>query len=273
MLRTVLGAVLASVAMLAPVPAAPTVPTASTATTAVPAPGSAPALCRDAARLAAVRHGIPVEMMQAITLVETRRKVGGVSGPWPWTLNIDGNGYWFDTRDEALANAEREIANGRLSVDLGCFQLNYRWHGGNFNSPDEMLDPALAADYAARFLGKLFAETGDWMRAAGRYHSRTPVYAQRYRSMIGRALASLDGAPVAPQVAISVPSAAAAKPGPRPAQPSRAQPARTRPLYAIVLATARADSDPAFAAAPGAVMLRMFARPARPLLATPGIKP
>jgi len=238
--------------MLPPVPAA---------ATASP-PGSTPALCLDAARAAAARHGIPAGMMHAITLVETRRKVGGLVGPWPWTLNIAGQGYWYDTRAEALAHAEREIAGGRRSVDLGCFQLNTRWHGENFNALDEMLEPALAADYAAQFLGQLFAETGDWMRAAGLYHSRTPVRARRYRGLVGRTLASLAPAtPAAP--------AAAPKPGPRAAEPAQAAPA----AQAIVLASARVAIDPTLAAAPGAVMLLMFARPARPLFAAPGLKP
>jgi hypothetical protein len=188
MRRLVLRSFLALVVMLSPASAAqiaaPTAPAADTTS----------ALCLDAARSAAARHGIPAKMMHAITLVETRRKVGGVSGPWPWTLNIKGKGYWYETRAEALARAAREISGGRLSVDLGCFQLNFRWHGENFNALDDMLEPALAADYAARFLGQLFAETGDWMRAAGLYHSRTPVHSRRYRGLVGQALASLDNA-------------------------------------------------------------------------------
>ena len=247
MLRLALRSVFALAVMLPPVPAAATASAVS----------STPALCLDAARAAAARHAIPAGMMHAITLVETRRKVSGVSGPWPWTLNIDGQGYWYDTRAEALAHAEREVARGRRSVDLGCFQLNYRWHGENFDALDEMLDPALAADYAARFLGQLFAETGDWMRAAGLYHSRTPVRARRYRDLVGRALASLDAAPTL-----------APKPEPRVPEPA---PAESAP--AIVLASARVAADATLAAAPGAVMLRMFASPARPLFAIPEMKP
>ena len=250
MARSALRSVFALAVMLLPAPAAATASAA----------GSPPALCLDAARAAAARHGIPAGMLHAITLVETRRKVDGVPGPWPWTLNIDGQGYWYDTRAEALAHAEREVARGRFSVDLGCFQLNYRWHGENFNALDEMLEPALAADYAARFLGQLFAETGDWMRAAGLYHSRTPVRARRYRGLVGRALASLDNAAAAPAL---VP-----KPGPRAPEPAQAESA-----HAIVLASARVAVDPTLATAPGAVMLRMFANPARPLFATPGMKP
>jgi hypothetical protein len=247
MVRSAVWSALAAALMALPAPAAATKSGAAFATSATPA------LCLDAARTAAARHGIPAGMMHAITLVETRRKVGGLVGPWPWTLNIAGQGYWYDTRAEALAHAERELARGRFSVDLGCFQINTRWHGENFNTLDEMLEPSLAADYAARFLGQLFAETGDWMRAAGLYHSRTPARSRRYRGLVGRALASL--APATP--------AATPKPGPRTPEPA----------HAIVLASARAVTGPTLGAAPGAVMLRMFAGPARPLFAAPGLKP
>lgn len=43
----------------------------------------APALCLAAADRAAAEHGIPPQMMRAITLVETRRTVAGATGPWP----------------------------------------------------------------------------------------------------------------------------------------------------------------------------------------------
>ncbi|MFQ5566995.1 MAG: lytic transglycosylase domain-containing protein [Paracoccaceae bacterium] len=245
--RPTLLAALALASMLLPAPAA----------AAAPPTGATPALCRDAARAAAARHGVPAGIMRAITLVETRRKVDGRVGPWPWTLNVDGRGYWHDTRAEALAHAEREIAGGRRSIDLGCFQLNYRWHGGNFEALDDMLEPALAAEYAARFLGQLYAETGDWMRAAGLYHSRTPVHARRYRGLVGRALASLDSIPDSPAAPEAAP-----EPGPRPPEPVPVEPA-----HSVVLASAPAGGDPVPAPTPGAVMLRMFTSPVRPLIA------
>lgn len=171
-----------------------------------------PDLCRAAAQTAADQYGIPRQIMAAITEVETRRKVDGVSGPWPWTLNIEGKGYWFETRDEALAGAQAALERGQISVDLGCFQLNYRWHGQAFVGPGAMLDPVVAADYAARFLKDLYAETGDWLAAAGFYHSRTDVHATRYRGMIQTAMTNLGHLPDLPQVALAEPSP---PPGPR----------------------------------------------------------
>ncbi len=145
-------------------------------------------LCRAAAVEAAARRGVPERFMLAITLVETRRKSDGAVGPWPWTVNVAGKGYWFDSRAEALAHARATLAAGQVSFDVGCFQLNYRWHGSAFDDIAEMFDPALSADYAAQFLLDLYRESGDWLRAAGHYHSRTPRHSARYRRLVAAAL-------------------------------------------------------------------------------------
>ncbi|GMG83624.1 hypothetical protein LNKW23_28370 [Paralimibaculum aggregatum] len=155
--------------------------------------GARAALCREAAETAARRHGIPPEIMQAITLAETGTTRDGRRGPWPWTLNIEGEGRWFDSRREALAAAEAAIAAGRRSTDIGCFQINWRWHGKAFDSVAALLEPAAGADYAARFLKSLHAEAGNWLTAAGWYHSRSPDHAGRYRAVIARHLRRGDG--------------------------------------------------------------------------------
>jgi hypothetical protein len=151
------------------------------------------ALCRSAAVAAADRHGVPREVMLAITQVETRTKRAGRSGPWPWTVNVAGKGEWFDSRAAALLHAQQALGRGEKSFDVGCFQLNYRWHGEHFASIDEMFEPGPSGDYAARFLKELYAETGDWMTASGNYHSRTPVHATRYRGLVARTIERMGG--------------------------------------------------------------------------------
>lgn len=139
-------------------------------------------LCHAAARVAADRSGVPFEVLIAISRTETGRATGGTVEPWPWTINDSGDGYWFATRAEAEAHAAATLAAGRTSFDLGCFQLNYRWHHGGFASAAAMLDPEDNALYAAQFLADLYTESGDWSVAAGAYHSRTAEYATRYRA-------------------------------------------------------------------------------------------
>ena len=150
------------------------------------------ALCHHAAARAAAETGVPLRVLLAITLTETGRAANGTVAPWPWTLNIEGEGFWFDTQAEALARAKAARDAGRVSFDTGCFQVNYRWHGTGFASLADMLDPAANATYAARFLARLHAELGDWSAAAGAYHSRTPRHATRYRAIFDRHFARLD---------------------------------------------------------------------------------
>jgi hypothetical protein len=163
-------------------------------------------LCRAAAIRAADDADVPRKVMLAITEVETRTRRGGQSGPWPWTVNVAGKGDWFVSRAAALLHAQTALAGGETSFDVGCFQLNYRWHGQNFSSIDAMFEPATSGAYAARFLKTLHAETGDWMRAAGLYHSRTAAHAKRYRALVARAIARIEGA-AAPAMTAAAPPA------------------------------------------------------------------
>ncbi len=154
------------------------------------------AICERAILNGAQGSGVPREVLHAISLTETGRQSGGRLRPWPWAVNREGRGYWFQNRDEALAFARASIAEGRRSFDVGCFQINYHWHGHNFASVEAMFDPDVAAAYAARFLRELHAESGDWSRAAGAYHSRTAHFAQIYRNRFDRILAGLGGQPL-----------------------------------------------------------------------------
>lgn len=137
-------------------------------------------ICEWAAQQAAMETGVPVDILGALTLTETGRRLDGVVRPWAWSANAEGEGTWFEEPASAIAFAEDRVAQGRTNIDIGCFQLNYRWHGENFSSVAQMFDPLENARYAARFVAQLYSELGDWRQAAGAFHSRTQVYAQRY---------------------------------------------------------------------------------------------
>jgi len=146
-------------------------------------------LCDRWAAVAAAEHGVPLPLMRAIARVETGRSLSGAARepmPWPWTINADGRGHWLATRDAAIGLARDRIAEGSTQIDVGCFQLNVKWHGRAFDSLDDMIDPARNARYAARFLASLKAELGDWSSATAAYHSRTPAQGRAYMSRIAR---------------------------------------------------------------------------------------
>ncbi|MCC5968429.1 MAG: lytic transglycosylase domain-containing protein [Pararhodobacter sp.] len=172
-----------------------------------PPPATAgPQLCEAAARRAAAETGVPADVLLAIALTETGRMQGGVMRPWPWAANRDGQGLWFDTPAQALDFATRSLADGRTGFDLGCFQINWHWHGAHFASPRALLDPLEGARYAARFLTRLREEFGSWAAAAGAYHSRTPQLAARYRARFERLRAGLSSAVPSPAVPSPAPA-------------------------------------------------------------------
>ncbi len=191
-------------------------------------------ICERAIVAGAQREGVPEGVLHAISLTETGRAQNGRLRPWPWAINREGKGYWFANRDEALAFAKASLAQGRRSFDVGCFQINYLWHGANFPSLETMFDPDAGASYAARFLRSLYAERGDWSAAAGAYHSQKPDRANVYRARFERILAGLGGQPLALTAA-----------DPEPAAPEAARKSRTRLSHGPKIITVRPKTDPA----------------------------
>lgn len=163
------------------------------------------AICDSAATLVSRESGVPLDVLRAISLTETGRKSKTGLAPWPWTVNMEGIGKWFEDVTAAQTYVNRHYARGARSFDVGCFQINYKWHGQAFSSIEEMFDPIQNARYAARFLSELHSEFGDWSRAAGAYHSRTPKYARRYIARFDRIRANLPDSRIPPVVRSSDP--------------------------------------------------------------------
>lgn len=141
-------------------------------------------LCDQAAKMAAQNSDTPLEVLQAISRVETGRSFEGDTVPWPWTVNFAGKGYWFDSQAQALEFATALVARGQDNFDLGCFQVNQHWHGDKFLSLAAALSPEENARVAADFLQSLYASSGDWGKAVAAYHSKTKTYGQRYLAKV-----------------------------------------------------------------------------------------
>ncbi len=135
---------------------------------------------------AAARHGVPLGFLYAIGLTETGRR----KSLHPWALNIHGRTLFPPSRKAALEAFRKARAEGKTLIDLGCMQINHHYHGRNFRSPDDMLDPARNVDYAARFLKRLYRREGTWTLAAARYHAgpRNNAAQKRYVCIVIRNL-------------------------------------------------------------------------------------
>jgi len=144
--------------------------------------------CLVAGQTAARQAGVPPELMSAISLVESGRARDGKIVPWPWTINADGKGYWFPSKAEAIAFVEKLQDQGSRSIDVGCFQINLRWHPEAFSSLQEAFNPLSNARYAAQFIKSLKQPDREWIAVAGAYHSGNEQFAALYRKRVNTAL-------------------------------------------------------------------------------------
>ena len=148
--------------------------------------------CEAIAARTGMQNGLPRDLMPAISRVETGLKQGdkGVRA-WPWTLNVQGKGYYFPTRAAALAKLREVLASGVRNVDVGCMQINYHWHSSNFASIEEMMSPEANTAYAARFLTELRNRHGSWEAATSHYHSADGERGRAYLSRVNRVITKL----------------------------------------------------------------------------------
>ena len=151
------------------------------------APGSVPGLlCRSAIANVERSSGIPDHLLAAIGQVESGRRDQrtGSWHPWPWTINAEGQGYFFDTKAQAIAAVRTMQARGVQSIDVGCMQINLRYHPNAFATLEQAFEPQVNVTYAARFLTQLFGQSGSWTKAAALYHSATPERGADYQRRV-----------------------------------------------------------------------------------------
>lgn len=167
--------------------------------------------CQAAAALAERAHAIPTGLLDAIARVESGRAdgTGGVA-PWPWTINADGAGSFYPSMHAAILAVRALRARGVRSIDIGCMQVSLLHHPNAFPRLADAFDPVRNADYAARFLNRLYRQTGSWPGAVGAYHSFTPSLREDYRRRVFAAWTGTEP-PVPPKI---LPAAAPGPVGP-----------------------------------------------------------
>jgi hypothetical protein len=124
--------------------------------------------------------------MAAIGRVESGRRDSGTGevGAWPWTINAEGEGSFFENKADAIKAVLGLQARGVHSIDVGCMQVNLLQHPTAFPNLDMAFEPEVNADYAARFLVQLHNQTGDWVKATAGYHSGNPWEGNPYAAKV-----------------------------------------------------------------------------------------
>jgi hypothetical protein len=143
-------------------------------------------LCPQAITAAERTQAIPKHLLSAIALAESGRKhpTLGKRMPWPWTVMAEGQGRYLATKQAAIDEVRQLQARGISNIDVGCMQVNLYHHPDAFFGLEQAFDPASNVAYAGRFLRSLFADSGAWDEAAGRYHSATPGLKDPYRDKV-----------------------------------------------------------------------------------------
>ncbi len=143
-------------------------------------------MCEAAIGNAEAGEKLPARVLSSIALRESGRIDPDTARvrPWPWTINYEGTGHFYASKEEAIAAVQGIQAVGGQSVDVGCMQINLMHHPAAFANLDEAFDPARNAAYGGRFLRALFGSLGDWGTAIAAYHSRTPGKGEAYRDQV-----------------------------------------------------------------------------------------
>lgn len=124
-------------------------------------------------------YNIPTGLLKAVSKIESEYN--------PLALNDGLKTHRFKTKEEVIDRISYLIEIGRTNFDIGCMQINYRWHGKNFTSPEEMLDVTWNVRYAASLIAGLYKDHGSWQAAIRHYHSYEPKFYKIYSKKIALA--------------------------------------------------------------------------------------
>jgi hypothetical protein len=93
---------------------------------------------------------------------------------WPWTVNHAGKSLFFDNKKQMKNYVLKHLTKGDNNLDVGCMQVNLKWHKHNFKQVNDMISPEPNISYAASFLVQLKNKYGNWNEAIKNYHSSDP---------------------------------------------------------------------------------------------------
>lgn len=135
------------------------------------------------------QYAIPIYLLSAIAVTESGRhhKASGMRVPWPWTVQSQGKGYYFDSMEEAVAKVRSLQSRGIRNIDVGCMQVNLRYHGKHFATLSHAFDPRNNVAYAASYLTKKFRKYDSWQKALAGYHAGLASRGGHYSAKVMRA--------------------------------------------------------------------------------------
>lgn len=130
--------------------------------------------CTPYIQRAEIKFKIPRGLLLAVAMVES----GKNGRPWPWALNVGGEGIYPKSYEEATKYLRDTSGKARRDVAVGCMQIYVAFHGHKFSAVEWLLHPEYNVAYAANLLRRLYARQGNWTEAVAYYHASTNKRAQ-----------------------------------------------------------------------------------------------
>ena len=130
--------------------------------------------CEKTIKSIELQTDIPKGLLLGIGKAEAIRKINNKYIIWPWTINHAGKSMFFDTKKQMSKYVFKNLKKKDLNIDVGCMQVNIRWHKNNFKKIADMFEVSPNISYAASFLLQLKNKHGSWDKAIKHYHSSDP---------------------------------------------------------------------------------------------------
>jgi soluble lytic murein transglycosylase-like protein len=136
--------------------------------------------------MVAREYGVPGIVLFGVALQESEMSSGRRQIlPWPWTLNVRGEGLRYPTRQATEAALLGYLRGGTTLVDIGLMQVCWHFWGQRLRSPAIALEPYWNLRVGASILRDHYRDTANWFAAIGRYHAPgDPGRANNYASSV-----------------------------------------------------------------------------------------
>ena len=131
-------------------------------------------LCENTIENIEIQTEIPKGLLLGIGKAEAIRKIKNKFVIWPWTINHAGKSMFFDTKKQMRNYVFKNLKRNDFNMDVGCMQINIKWHKNNFKKISDMFELNPNISYAASFLQQLKNKNGSWDNAIKHYHSSDP---------------------------------------------------------------------------------------------------
>lgn len=128
------------------------------------------------------KYHMPSNLLRAVAITESGKWVKQLEKnvAWPWTINVEGRGYQFESKAQAIRAVKQHVADGRRSIDVGCMQINLKYHPDAFRNLEQAFEPRYNVAYAANFLADKHKQKGSWEHAIRHYHNANTLYSDKY---------------------------------------------------------------------------------------------